>query len=127
MCRRKLVPFLVLTGSITAFASTSPIPVSLANGVPTSVDYMTFNSNSFPGANLVCPPNAAGCGGAFQAQINAGPAQNLPTAITTTVWCVDYQLDVSSNSTYTTDVKLLSNVAASDPNVRYGTLSGETA
>src|ERR1700761_7689639 len=93
---------LVLTGmsSFIAFGDTSPIPQSLLG-----TDYITFNGSSFPGnaSSLVCFP--AGCGGAFNASLNSGTTPASGSEVT--VWCVDYQLDVTTDSQYITDVKAL--------------------
>jgi len=69
---------------------------------------------------LIC--FSAGCGGEFEAQINGGTVSGTPQ-IPVTVWCSDYQLNVTTGSQYAADVSLLSNITKpTDPSVQYGNL-----
>ena len=118
------VLLIAMTTVGAVFATSTPIPESLAVGTSatsySAVDYI--DSFSFPSGNLICPSGAGGCGGGFQASINAGPTLSTP-AVPTTVWCVDYQLDVSGGAAYTADITTLANIATpTDPYVRYGNL-----
>jgi hypothetical protein len=108
--------------AVPVFGYPTTIPASLANGT----DYIVFNGSSYPGGNLICPPGADGCGGAFGATLYAGTTPT-GTANPVTVWCVDYQLNVTTDSQYITDISSVNNItatniAANDSNVRYGTL-----
>jgi hypothetical protein len=105
--------------TIPALASTTPLPASFSGS---TTDYILFNGDSYPGGNLIC--FSAGCGGGFQSDIyGPGVTNATGTPILTTVWCVDYQLDVTTSSQYITDVKTLNSIASPiDDNVRYGNL-----
>lgn len=107
--------------AISAYAlptwPTSPLPQSY-----NTLDYI-YNF-SYPNQNLICPPGADGCGGGFMADIANNPSGPSVNHTLTTVWCVDYQLNVDANSHYTTDITKLSNVTLpTDANVRYGNLT----
>jgi len=120
--RLGITTVLLLVGGSTlpVFGGISPLPANLAN----SVDYINFTGpNTYPSSQLICV--SAGCGGAFNPTISASSA-GLPVgpAYTTTVWCVDYQLNVTTASKYLTNVTTLNNVSVPDSNVRYGNLDG---
>ena len=121
MYRTALISILTMTSGVVAFAlptwPTSPLPQSYS-----SPEYI-YNFN-YPAQNLICPPGADGCGGGFQANIANNP--NGPGAVNTltTVWCVDYQLDVTYGSQYTASITNLANITtATDNSVRYGNLT----
>jgi hypothetical protein len=119
MYRPLAILILTAVTGLVAFGDTSPIPNTLLG-----VDYITFNGSSFPGngSSLICFP--AGCGGAFNATINSGATQQLGSGVSATVWCVDYQLDVTTSSSYTTDIDSINNIIIPvDDNVRYGNLN----
>jgi hypothetical protein len=110
---------------VPAHASTQPLPATFQGS---TTDYISFDGNSFPGSNLICVQ--AGCGGAFQATVY-GPnsvSANGPSVLTS-VWCVDYQLDVTYGSQYIGNITTLNDINPStESNVRYGTLdSTDTA
>ncbi len=114
---RFLLPLLAVA-VVPVFADTTPLPASLLGN-----HFISFDSNSFPGQNLI-GPFPAGYGGAFQAEVypsdttTAAGANNVPAL--TTVWCVDYQLDVGVGSTYPATIVLLNQIAAPfDNNVQY--------
>jgi hypothetical protein len=105
--------------TIPALASTQPLPATFQGS---TTDYIAFDGNSFPGSNLIC--FNAGCGGAFQATVY-GPGITSPSgpSVLTTVWCVDYQLDVTTSSQYITNITTLSDITpTTESNIRYGTL-----
>ncbi len=109
-------------GTLPILADTQPLPATFgsANGGNTT-DTIAFSGDSFPSANLICVQ--AGCGGAFQATVTSGPAIAPPSVTLTTVWCVDYQLDVTYGSTYTANITALNDINSStDAGIRYGTL-----
>src|SRR5580704_15442824 len=100
----------VIAGLLIAVATVLPVagqnlltPILTApapNNSGAAQDYIQFNENgqnSYPGANLIC--FSAGCGGEFEAQINTGMASGSPQ-IPVTVWCSDYQLNVTTGSQY---------------------------
>jgi hypothetical protein len=99
------------------YGASSPIPTSLLG-----TDYVTFGSNSF---NNLIGPFPAGYGGAFDATIYGNPTSPTGPAVTTTVWCVDYQLDVEVGSDYTADIVSLANATSDAAQVRYGTLPSD--
>jgi hypothetical protein len=107
--------------AVTAHAdTTSPLPSTFAGS---TTDYIVFGgSESFPSQNLIC--FSAGCGGGFQATVY-GPGVTSATgpSTLTTVWCSDYQLDVTYGSQYITNISTLNAITVSDTNVRYGDLS----
>ena len=106
--------------AVTAFAATTPLPSTFAGS---TTDYIFFNWNSYPGQNLIC--FNGGCGGAFQGTVY-GPGSTTATGPSTftTVWCTDYQLDVTSWSQYITNITTLNSVTMpADTNVRYGDLN----
>ena len=73
---------------------------------------------------MICPSGADGCGGGFQATVYNGTSTSGSSPTLTTVWCVDYQLDVGTSSQYVTDIKTLNDISTpTDSNVRYGTLN----
>jgi len=101
----------------------SSLTTPLAGNFGAAQDYMKFDGNSYPGANLICFP--AGCGGEFQAHINSGTTLGN-TQIPVSVWCVDYQLNVTTGSEYVADVSLLSNIThPTDTSVQYGGLTND--
>jgi hypothetical protein len=105
--------------TLPALAATTPLPSTFAGS---TTDYIVFNGNSYPGQNLIC--FSAGCGGGFQATVY-GPGSTTATgpSTLTTVWCADYQLDVTTASQYITDVTTLNAITVpTDDNVRYGNL-----
>jgi hypothetical protein len=113
------ITLIVALQGLPAFAGTTPLPSGFAGS---TTDYIVFNGNSYPGGNLIC--FSAGCGGGFQGTIY-GPGSTTASgpATLTTVWCVDYQLDVTTSSQYITDISTLSAISVpSDTNVRYGNL-----
>jgi len=108
----------------------SSLTTPAANNSGAAQDYIQFDGNSYPGANLIC--FSAGCGGEFQATISPGPlaptAQVPKVTVPVTVWCVDYQLNVTTGSQYAADVSLLSNIThPTDTSVQYGTLPNNNA
>jgi hypothetical protein len=106
--------------ALTALAGTTPLPSGFAGS---TTDYIVFNGASYPSGNLIC--FSAGCGGAFQGTIY-GPGSIAATGSSTltTVWCVDYQLDVTTSSQYITDISTLNTIPVpTDNNVRYGNLN----
>ncbi|HEY3826087.1 MAG TPA: hypothetical protein VGL82_16090 [Bryobacteraceae bacterium] len=106
---------------IPAFANTQPLPATFQGS---TTDYIVFGEgNSFPSQNLIC--FSAGCGGAFQGTVY-GPGVNSVAgpSILTTVWCVDYQLDVTYDAAYAANITTLGDVVNAPGNVRYGTLDG---
>jgi len=117
----------VLFGSalltVSGMASTTPLPATFQGS---TTDYISFASDgsAFPGSNLIC--FNAGCGGGFQAMVY-GPGVTSPTgpSVLTSVWCVDYQLDVTNGSQYATNITTLGDInSTTQSNVRYGTLDG---
>jgi hypothetical protein len=106
-------------GTVPALASTQPLPATFQGS---TTDYIAFDGNSFPGSNLIC--FTAGCGGAFQATVyGPGATGAVGPSVLTTVWCVDYQLDVTSSSQYITNITTLNDITpTTESNVRYGTL-----
>jgi len=111
---------ILLAGTVPVLAGTTPLPSSFAGS---TTDYILFNGDSYPGGNLIC--FSSGCGGGFQSDVyGPGVTQATGTPTLTTVWCVDYQLDVTTSSQYITDVKTLNSIASPiDDNVRYGNLN----
>jgi hypothetical protein len=112
--------FALALQALTAVASTTPLPSTFAGS---TTDYIVFNGDSYPSQNLIC--FSAGCGGGFQATVY-GPGATTPTGASTltTVWCADYQLDVTTSSQYITSITTLSAITVpTDNNVRYGNLS----
>jgi len=106
--------------ALPALAGTTPLPTTFAGS---TTDYLVFNGSSFPGQNLIC--FSAGCGGGFQATVY-GPGSTTATGPSTftTVWCSDYQLDVTTDSQYITNITTLNDITApTDNNVRYGNLT----
>ena len=104
---------------LPALASTQPLPSTF---VGSSTDYITFGNSAFPSSNLIC--FSAGCGGAFQGTVyGPGAVSATPPGFLATVWCVDYQLDVTTGSQYIANITTLNDInAATESNVRYGTL-----
>ncbi|HWF11877.1 MAG TPA: hypothetical protein VG297_25590 [Bryobacteraceae bacterium] len=87
-----------------------------------TTDYVQFGGGAFPSSSEIC--FSAGCGGSFIPTVY-GPNVSGPTGtgILTNVWCVDYQLDVTSGSTYEANIATLNAIGTpTDPNVRYGNL-----
>lgn len=122
MYRSVMVGVLTMVSGVAAFAlpswPTTPLPQSYS-----SPEYI-YNF-SYPSQNLICPAGADGCGGAFQVNISNSPNGPSATNTRTTVWCVDYQLNVTNGSEYTTDIQNLANITTpTDLNVRYGNLTG---
>src|SRR5579863_7890312 len=94
--------------ALPALASTTPLPTTFAGS---TTDFIAFNGNSFPNSNLICFD--AGCGGGFQATVY-GPGATTATgkSVMTTVWCVDYQLDVTTSSQYITNITTLKSITS---------------
>jgi hypothetical protein len=106
------------SGVIPALADTQPLPATFQGSTS---DYIVFDGNSFPSQNLIC--FTAGCGGAFQATVyGPGVSSATGTGVLTTVWCVDYQLDVTTDSAYAANVTTLGDIVNAPGDVRYGTL-----
>ena len=106
--------------ALPALAGTTPLPSNFAGS---TTDYISFNNpNPFPGSNLIC--FSAGCGGAFQATVyGPGATSAAGAGVLTTVWCVDYQLDVTTGSEYISNITTLNDInSTTESNVRYGTL-----
>ena len=102
----------------------SSLTTPLSGNSGAAQDYIQFDGNSYPGANLIC--FSAGCGGEFQAHINSGTTLGN-TQVPVTVWCVDYQLNVTTGSQYAADVSLLSNIThPTDTSVQYGSLTNSS-
>src|ERR1700728_2466456 len=105
---KKILAVLYTSALITipALASTQPLPATFQGS---TTDYIAFDGNSFPGSNLIC--FNTGCGGSFQATVY-GPATTGASgkSVLTTVWCVDYQLDVTTSSQYITNIMTLSDI-----------------
>src|ERR1039457_1627326 len=78
------------------YGAPAPIPPSLLG-----THYVTFDGNSFQNLIGAFP---AGYGGAFQASIYSGASSATGSPVTSTVWCVDYQLDVEPGSAYTANI-----------------------
>ena len=109
---------------LPVLAATTPLPSSLANGLA----YINFQNNAYPWGNLI-GPYPAGYGGAFTPLISTVSAGGAPTGTPAlaTVWCVDYQLNVTTDAAYVTEVTSLNNIqsgasgyGSTDSNVRYG-------
>jgi hypothetical protein len=110
--------------TIPALASTQPLPATFQGS---TTDYIAFASDgsAFPNSNLIC--FTAGCGGAFQATVY-GPGVTSATgpSVLTSVWCVDYQLDVTNGSQYITNITTLNDInSTTESNIRYGTLDSD--
>jgi hypothetical protein len=107
-------------GVLPALANPQPLPATFAGA---STDYVQFGGGeSFPSSSEIC--FTAGCGGGFLPTIY-GPGSTGPGAngTLTTVWCVDYQLDVTTGSAYEANIATLNVIGTpTDPNVRYGDL-----
>jgi len=105
--------------TLPALASTQPLPSTFAGS---TTDFIAFGDSAFPSSNLIC--FSAGCGGAFQGTVyGPGAVSASGAGILTTVWCVDYQLDVTTGSQYIANITTLNDInAATQSNVRYGTL-----
>jgi len=105
--------------ALPALASTQPLPTNFGGA---STGYVQFGgSSSFQ--NLIC--FEAGCGGVFQANVY-GPSASGPngSSVSTMVWCVDYQLDVTYGSAYSANITTLNSITSpTDSNVRYGDLN----
>lgn len=117
---------LILAAGTLAFANPTPIPPSPATSpLPQSYSNLDYLSNfSYPFQNLLCPSGASGCGGAFQTTISDGPAAASTPSTLATVWCVDYQLDVTYGSQYPAIITNLANISMpTDNSVRYGNLN----
>lgn len=121
---KKLRIFSVVFGGVLAalpvLANPQPLPASFAG---TSTDYVQFGGGeSFPGNNLIC--FSAGCGGGFIPTVyGPGSIDTSGTPNLTTVWCVDYQLDVTYGSGYIANISTLNAISTpTDTNVRYGNL-----
>lgn len=112
------IAMLVAVGACSAFAQ----PVALSTSLANHVDYLNFGvSNPFPSQNLI-GAYGGGYGGAFQPLINLGSSADS-TATMVTVFCVDYQLDVSYGTNYTAQVTTLGAITPqTNNNVRYGNL-----
>jgi hypothetical protein len=111
------LPFL-LAAAAPVFAGTSPIPPSLLGN--SYVSFAPPDNNPFPWQNLI-GPFPAGYGGAFQADIYSSPNGPVGTPGLTTVWCVDYQLDVEPNDQYSANITSLASITTpTDNSVRYG-------
>lgn len=112
----------ILVATFGAF-SLSAQPTALSSSLANQVDYLTFTSNSYPTSNLI-GAYGGGYGGAFRPQINAGSTQDLVNSQFATVFCVDYQLDVTSGSRYPAQVTTLDSIATgANTNVRYGDIN----
>jgi hypothetical protein len=122
MNKTKVLSVLIASAlqALPALAGTTPLPSSFAGS---TTDYVSFNNgNPFPSSNLIC--FSAGCGGAFQGTVY-GPGVTSATGVGTlaTVWCVDYQLDVTWGSQYIANITTLNDInSTTESNVRYGTL-----
>jgi hypothetical protein len=106
--------------TVPAIASTQPLPATFQGSTS---DYLVFGGGeSFPGGNLIC--FNTGCGGAFQGTVyGPGAAGAAGPSVLTTVWCVDYQLDVTYGSAYAANITTLNDInSGTESNVRYGTL-----
>jgi hypothetical protein len=121
MNKTKVLVVLIASGllALPALAGLTPLPSSFAGS---TTDYISFNGSSFPGSNLIC--FSAGCGGGFQGTVY-GPGKTMATgpSVLTTVWCVDYQLDVTTSSAYITNITTLDAINSNLGNVRYGNLN----
>lgn len=115
---RLIFLLLVPMAAVPVFAATTPLPDSyLGNSY---VSFASPDTNPFPSSNLI-GPFPAGYGGAFQADIYPSPTGASGTPVLTTVWCVDYQLDVEQGDAYSANITQLSAITAPlDNNVRYG-------
>ncbi len=120
---RFLATLVLATAAVLpALGASSPIPSALANGDA----WVQFGSNLNSFQYLIGPYNA-GYGGGFQPTVSPVDSKGdaLPTSplsTLTTVWCVDYQLDVNFGSAYEANITTLNNITTPDANVRYGTL-----
>ena len=106
--------------ALPALAGITPLPSSFAGS---TTDYIVFDGSSYPGQNLIC--FSGGCGGGFQGTVY-GPGSTTATgpSTLTTVWCVDYQLDVTPGSQYIANTTTLNAITLpGDNNVRYGDLN----
>lgn len=118
---RLFFPLLVALAVGPVFAATSYLPDSYLTSA-TNTPTLSFNdANPFPGANLL-GPFPAGYGGAFQPEISGStPATSAP--VLTTVWCVDYQLDVEQGDVYAANITQLSQITPTNTNVQYNNLT----
>jgi hypothetical protein len=116
---------ILIASALPALAGTTPLPSNFASG---TTDYISFNnSNPFPISNMICFSD--GCGGAFQATVY-GPGATSATGagVLTSVWCVDYQLEVTYGSEYVANITTLNDInSTTESNVRYGTLDSSTS
>ena len=105
----------------SAYGAPAQIPVTLLG-----THYVTFDGNSFPGANLL-GPFPAGYGGAFQGNVYTATTAT-GNSVRANVWCVDYQLDVEVGSSYIADITQLSAITTpTDNSVRYGNLDSSAS
>jgi hypothetical protein len=112
--------------TVPALASTTPLPATFQGSTTDYIAFDTNSSNAFPSSNLIC--FSVGCGGAFQATVY-GPGTTGATgpSTLTTVWCVDYQLDVTTGSQYIANITTLNDInSTTDSNIRYGTLDSSS-
>lgn len=101
--------FLFVAGTLSALASPVPIPDTMLG------DHSVGNF-TFP---YLIGPFPGGYGGAFTIGIANG-THGGPYTTQATIWCVDYQLDVSSGSHYNASIVPLSQIQPLDYRVRYG-------
>lgn len=93
----------------------APVPIT-----PNQFGIQNVQATSFP--YLICPGDVNGCGGSFTENIGTG-ANQVSNA---NIWCVDSQLDVTRNESYTASIVSLKTPAASFDNgnlVRYGNVT----
>lgn len=111
--------------AIPAFANPSAVPIPIIGTA--NIDFTgnnSYNTYAYPGSQLI-GPYSAGYGGAFNPVVSSANSsgQAVPPSYLTTVWCVDYQLNVTTASDYTADITPLSSLPADDSAVRYGNLN----
>lgn len=110
--------------ALPLFANPSAVPIPIIGTA--YVDFTgnnSYNTYAYPSSQLIGPYND-GYGGAFNPVVSSvnSSGQPLPPSYLTTVWCVDYQLNVTTESAYTADITPLSSLPADDSAVRYGNL-----
>jgi hypothetical protein len=114
------IPIAVVLQALPALAGTTQLPSGFAGS---STDYIVLDGNSYPSGNLIC--FSGGCGGGFQGTVyGTGSTTATGPSTLTSVWCVDYQLDVTTSSRYIANISSLNAISVpADNSVRYGNLN----
>ena len=113
-----IVP-MVLLALPAVYVQAAPVAIT-----PSQLGVQSVKATGFP--NEICPAGVNGCGGAFTENIGGGSSKVVLNA---TIWCVDSQLDVTNDESYTASIVSLNTPAASFDNkntVRYGDVKGST-